>query len=411
MAQTIEEQVNTVERALGERMIEHALAVVRAWLNELGENNPFEQAFADLQTQYNAIFADWLVNDDQEKQDQQLNELTSDAYRLVDAVYVQIRLFRGLSPHMRGYNNDSAASIMHYFSRCLELTEADYTWLQNSVNSSTGGSYALVAVAALAKNLRECFSERAMMALIEGINGSNAVVAEQCLANVLMLFAHYDVRIDFFPNLQEALVEAVNNMGDDGKQFFETMCAIVRSVKHNWLESFAMGEAAFSDLPDELQSLLEVTGAKNDLDSFASWIPASENEYIAGIVQILPNTWVFEMITADNPDRQNILMSLYLAMGSMELAWDRIEMAEFWLVRKLRTGRGVAYNYMHYGHCLLLRGDRMLAFEQYRQARQMCQSSKEFFAMFRPDRRALVDRGVPVEYIYFIEDQLLKGDA
>ena len=140
MAQTIEEQVNTVERALGERMIEHALAVVRAWLNELGENNPFEQAFADIQTQYNAIFADWLVNDDQEKQDQQLNELTSDAYRFVDAVYVQIRLFRGLSPHMRGYNNESAASIMHYFSRCLELTEADYTWLQNSVNSSAGGS-------------------------------------------------------------------------------------------------------------------------------------------------------------------------------------------------------------------------------------------------------------------------------
>ena len=404
--QTLEEQVDTIERTLGERMIEHAFTIVRFWLNELGENNPFEQAYADIRSQYNAVFADWLVNDDQETQDLQLNAITGDAYRLADAVYVQIRLHRGLSPRMRGYNNQSTASIMHYFSRCLELTEADYTWLQNSFNTPSESSYALVAVAALAKNLRECFSERAMMALIDGINGANAVVAEQCLANVLMLFAHYDVRIDFFPNLQEALVEAINNMGDDGKQFFETMCAIVRSVKHNWLESFALGEAAFSDLPEELQSLLEVTGAKDELNSFASWIPATEKEYIAGIVQILPNTWVCEMIIEDNPDRQNILMSLYLAIGSMVMAWDRLEMAEYWLVRKLRTGRGVAYNYLHYGHCLLLKGDRMLAFEQYRYARQLCESGKDFLALFRPDRRALVDRGVPLEHIYFIEDQL-----
>ena len=41
---------------------------------------------------------------------------------------------------------------------------------------------ALMAVAALAKNIRDCFNERAMMALIEGINGENEVVAEQCMA-------------------------------------------------------------------------------------------------------------------------------------------------------------------------------------------------------------------------------------
>ena len=30
-------------------MIGHALAVVRAWLNELGESNNFEQAYLNLQ--------------------------------------------------------------------------------------------------------------------------------------------------------------------------------------------------------------------------------------------------------------------------------------------------------------------------------------------------------------------------
>ena len=408
--QSIEEQVNTVERALGERMIGHALTIIRAWMNELGEANPFEQAYADIRMQYDALFNDWLVTDDREAHDEQLNALTGDTYRLTDAVYAEVRIARGLSPRMRGFNPESAPSVMHYFSRCLQLSEADLKWLHDCINDSSRGSHALVAVAALSKNLRESFSELAFMALIEGMNGANAVVAEQCVANVIMLLAHYDVRIDFFPNIQEAFMEALANMDDSAKQAFETMCALVRSVKHNWLESFAMGEIRFADLPDELQSLLEVTGAKNELNSFASWIPASENEYIAGIVHILPNTWVFELLLNEDPERLNIMTRLYLSIGSMELAWDRLDLAENWLIQKLRSGKGTALDYIHYGHCLLLRGDRMMAFENYRQARQLCPTAKEFFGLFRPDRRALVDRGVPVEQVYIIEDQLLKAD-
>ena len=68
-------------------------------------------------------------------------------------------------------------------------------------------------------------------------------------------------------------------------------------------------------------------------------------------------------------------------------------------------------DYINYGHCLLLKGDRMMAFENYRQARQLCGNVKDFFNLFRPDRRQLVDCGVPVEFIYLIEDQLLKGNS
>ena len=63
-------------------------------------------------------------------------------------------------------------------------------------------------------------------------------------------------------------------------------------------------------------------------------------------------------------------------------------------------------DYINYGHCLLLRGDRMMAYENYRQARSMCKNAKEFYALFRPDRRQLVEHGVPVEQVYLIEDQL-----
>ena len=49
-----------------------------------------------------------------------------------------------------------------------------------------------------------------------------------------------------------------------------------------------------------------------------------------------------------------------------------------------------------------------MAYETYRQARTLCKNSKEFFALFRPDRRALVDHGIPVEIVYLIEDKLLS---
>ena len=40
MAQTLDEQVTVVERALGECMIDTALVVVRAWLNEFRGEQP-----------------------------------------------------------------------------------------------------------------------------------------------------------------------------------------------------------------------------------------------------------------------------------------------------------------------------------------------------------------------------------
>jgi ABC-type polysaccharide transport system permease subunit len=54
-------------------------------------------------------------------------------------------------------------------------------------------------------------------------------------------------------------------------------------------------------------------------------------------------------------------------------------------------------------------GGWIMAFENYKQARQMFNSVKEFYALFRPDRSALVDHGVPLEQVYLIEDQLFNA--
>lgn len=393
---------------MGERMIDHALVVVRSWLNELGEDNPYEQAYENLRKQYNDLFAHWLTSSDPEH-DVQLNSMTCTAYRLVDAVYASLRLHRGLSPEMHGFNHESPQSVMQYFTFCLRLKDEDYEWLRNVSNDANHAAIALMAVAALAKNIRECFNERAMLALIEGINGENEVVSEQCLANALILLANYDVRIDFFPELQNAFMDAVSEMSDEGEDAFHTLCALVRSVKYNWRDSIASGELKVEDLPEELQSLLELTGEKDNMDGVVSWMPATEQAYMQGLVDILPDTWVYSALMGDSPERAQQMAIVYLSVGRMDLLWDHTDVAARWLRQQLRDGSDSPMDYINYGHCMLLQGDKMMAFEHYRQARNMCKSPKDFYALYRPDRRALVDHGIPVETVYILEDQLING--
>lgn len=401
--QAIEEQVYTIERALGERMVKHALFVVRLWLNELGEDNLFEDAYRSLFARYDDFFADWVVAGDGE-QDEVLETMTSDAYRLVDAVYAELRIKRGMSPKMHGFNGENPQSVMHYFSSCVQFKDYDMDWLRSVLNDTNRSSIALMTVAALAKNLRECFSETAMMALVDGIHASNSLVAEQCLANVLLLLAHYDVRIDFFRELQEAFVEAIG----DGELAFETLCALIKSVKVNLSEMIASGEFSMDNLPEELQNLLGESGIQDNYQETEVLMPASEKEYMAGLVQMLPDTWVYITLVGENEERKRKMRLLYLSVGNMNMMWDKTEAAEQMLVRKLRTKGGDAKDYINYGHCLLLKGDRLMAFENYREARRLCKSAKEFYALFRPDRRQLVDRGIPVEQVYLIEDQLFS---
>lgn len=262
-----------------------------------------------------------------------------------------------------------------------------------------------MAITAITRNQRECFSEDIMRVLIEGVRSENTLVAEQCLANALLLLAHYDVRIDFFKELQDLFVETIG----DGEHAFDILCAIIRSVKVNLSEMIASGELEMQNLPPELQNLLDQTGMHDGLPKVEEMMmPSSEREYMAGLIQMLPETWLYMVVVGDDPLRKQKISAMFLSIGNMDMMWEHLDKAEHMLLQKLRKTAGDAKDYINYGHCLLLRGDRMMAFENYREARNMCKTAKEFYALFRPDRRHLVDRGVPVEYVYMIEDQLFS---
>lgn len=408
MAQSLEEQIVTIERSLGERMIGHALAILRVWLNELGEANRFEQFYLDIQQEYQELFDRWISADD-EGIDKELDRLTGNAYVLTDVVYAAVRLKRGISPVMHGFNENNLQSVMHYFSNHVHPGENDLNWLSSIIRDPNRGATALMAVSAISHGLRQCFSKDSILTLIDGINSGSDVIAEQCLSNVILLLAHYDVRIDFFPELQNAFADAIAEMNDDGEQAFQTLCSLVMATNDEWLKNLTVRELRAEDVPQELQSLLEQTGEDSSISGIQSIITNTEKEYMRSIIDILPDTWVFSVVVGEGYERQSRMALTYLTIGRMDMLWDNIELASRWLLEHLRKGSTSPKDYINYGHCMLLQGDRVMAFENYRQARQLCKSSKNFFNLFRPDRKALVDHGVPVEQVYLIEDQLLKS--
>lgn len=408
MNKELSDQVNTVERALGECMIETATTVIRVWLNELGENNPYEEALLSIHKRYQDLFTRWLNVDDPEAE-QELDKLTGDMYQLADAVYVDIRLKRGLSPQMHGFNPKAVSSVLNYFQNCIQLKQEDLQWLEEAMRDPQQTSAALIAITALTRNLRECFSEEAILTLIEGLDTEVEVVANHCMLNLLSLLIHYDVRIDFFPNIQEAFESKIALMEEDGNRAFEMLCTLVEFSKKTLLEDFATGLMPLSWLPESLQKLVQASGIQNDVNTFYSWVPKAEVDYMTELVNNLPGTWLYQVVVGNNSEKEKVLVHVAVQCGYRDYMWAQPAVAGMVYRNKLREGAEQPIDFINYAHCLLLKGDRMMAFENYKLARQACGSIKDFYALFRPDRRALVDHGVPMDFVYFIEDNLVKG--
>lgn len=64
-------------------------------------------------------------------------------------------------------------------------------------------------------------------------------------------------------------------------------------------------------------------------------------------------------------------------------------------------------DYLNYGHFLFVSGERMAAFHYYQQAVMLSDNIQSFLKVFRPDRRILLENGIPTPDIYLMEDQLV----
>lgn len=401
---SLDEQVYTIEHALSERMIKLVFTVLRQWTIELGNSDYLDRMHA-LEDNYSQTFKYYLTNEDADR-DQVLDKLTLDAYRLVDEVYVDLRLKRGLSPHVHGFNENNIQSVMQYFSSCIKFSESDFEWLGSVLSDPKRQGIAMMALAALSPNLRECFNERMMYLLIDAINNGSNVAADQALASVILLMVHYDSRLYYYPDLQEAFVNAIG----DGERAFHVMNALIQSIGHDLHKLVLDTNVNPDDVPQVLHDIIEKDFGDIDVDDVITFMPVGEKDYLSDIIELLPATWVYSTIVEDDEHRESVMDMAYMEAGSMERMLEDIDAAEQFLINRLRGDHARPVDYINYGHCCFIRGDRLMAFENYRQARSMCKSLQEFCDIFRPTRRVLLEKDVPLEQIYLMEDNLMTLD-
>ena len=409
---TLDEQRNTMERALGERMINHTLFFLRQWAKELGFG-PYSDRIQSLSDSYNRLFDYYLAADDPEREEIH-NELTQETYALMDEMYADIRIKRGLVPQLTGFDPQDANSVVRYFSTCAHFQEEDFDWLFEVANDPERSTMAVRAFASLCNNLHDNFQANAVAALIDLIGCENELLSEQALVHSIITLAQWDIRVDFYPDIQQAFLEQIG----DGDIAFMALRAIIKSVNSNVREMIEKNELTEEDIPDELREIInEETGGNEEekfldkLNRASKWLPQTSRDFLAEIVDILPDTWVYDVIVGEDEEREMFLQELYLHIGSMALMWDRWEEAEEWLLERLRTNKATALDYMNYGHCCFLRGDRMMAYENYLESKRLCKNTKQFYDIFRPERKMLVEKGIPLEQVYLMEDQLLQNAA
>lgn len=403
----LDEQRNMMEHAMTERMLNHAFVVLRQWAHELAFA-PYVDRIHSLEDNYKKLFDYYLIADDPDR-DAIHDRLTTEVYRLADEMYADMCLKQGKAPEMHGFDHTNISSVMTYFTSCMHLQEEDLDWLVEAANDSNQSAMAFVAVAALSANLRETFNEDSLMTLISIINATNNATADQALASCILLLAQWDVRVDFFPEMQDAFLEKIG----DGERAFLLMMALMRASNKSIKEMIDNEHITPDDIPDELQDILgdefSSDNMEQSLERLSKLMPKTERAYMDAIIEMLPQTWVFDAIVGEDEQRAMRVDHLYLELGSMGFMWDNLEEAEEWLVERLRSGKAKPQDYINYGHCCFLKGDKMMAYENYLEAKRLCPSSRAFFDLFRPDRKILVEKGISLEQVYLMEDHLLKA--
>ena len=400
---SLEEQRDVIERALGERMLNRAFVILHQWLQEIGFQQ-YGDRLLSLEHNYDVTFNYYLTTNDPDR-DKVLDDLTEATYRLVDEVYAEVCLKRGRYPEMVGFNADNPQSVVNYFGSCVRLREEDMDWLRDVTIREPQPAIGLLAMASMLHVLRDAFSEDVVLCLMEIVDSENALLSEQALASTILILAHYDVRIDFFPRLQEAFHDLVNRHSE---RAFHVLCALVTSTRHSLKEVMNLNDIKPDELPNTLKDMLGSETTDDELEHVVSYVPQSEDDYMSGLIFVLPETWVFDAIVGDDEDRMRAISEAYLEAGTMDMWWDNLDEAEQIITEQLRSEHPIAQDYINYGHICFVRGDKLMAYENYREARRMLGSSKKFLSLFRPDRRFLIDKGLTLEDVYLMEDHLLQ---
>lgn len=109
-----------------------------------------------------------------------------------------------------------------------------------------------------------------------------------------------------------------------------------------------------------------------------------------------------DLLRADSP-------AVLRSIGWCSLMCDDLDAAEKSYARLSALGKEKPIDWMNRGHLCFIRGQRMEAFRFYHRCLLQMPALKDFLKMFRPDRKVLLEKGLPKDEIYLMEDQLISA--
>ena len=97
-----------------------------------------------------------------------------------------------------------------------------------------------------------------------------------------------------------------------------------------------------------------------------------------------------------------------------EILWcafvcDDFEAAIRYFKRLEETNTTNAIDWINMGHIHFIQDKRMDAYQSYKRAMMQMADLKKFLAAFRPDRPLLVEKGIRLDEVYLMEDQLISS--
>lgn len=422
---------------LSQRMLLHAENILRQWAIQVGRQEFFDR-IASLSSRYDATFQYYLstpVHYDgdpncsiDDERDLMLDELTHEYYNLADDILTALALKEGTFPTMKGFDRESEESTMRYFSFAVPLQDEDLEWLEAECILGEREDMMVRLVSALAANIRQhVFSEKAVLCLIRCAQGPCEPIAYQAVAQLIMLLAYYDTRIDYYPAIQDAFRDLVA----DGERAFALLCAVlsddqsrdaapeIRELFRSTLEILP-GTGVFSAIctTDEQRqevARLYVNLGMNEQAFDMSLLGRSD---IITDRELLADYYVYNELYDDALTEYQYLIDnglatsrTYFRAGWCALMVGDLEHAEQYMIRRLREPKPTTEDYLNYGHLCFVKGDKATAYEYYIEARRKAGSLRRFKDTFCPDRKVLADMGLPLQEIYLMEDRLVRVES
>lgn len=412
----IQDQRYNVDRMLGERMLRHADTLIRSWAHELDEIEYFAR-LDRLAEQYDQIWKAYLTESIQnnmagEDIQNAMNRLTYRYYTLSDEIYDRLRLKNGLAPTMVGFGKDNVESITNYFAQNVHRKDEDLDWLYEISQDEDKQGTAIAAVAALAANLRTGFHEASLLTLLDIAELANPV-ADQALAQAIHVTGQYDIRMDFFNQIGDRWLSLLEKKSEVAQAAIE---AIIEQTEGNeqLTETWIFGVVCDTD-----QKRVRAARAylKKDMreQAFDGCLMnrtdiCGEDDELRADMLLYDDLWdeameVYQQIELNG----GMTPQIRFRAGWCALLTGDYETAERYMIARLRDTKHVRKeDYINYGHLCWLKGDRVTAYENYREARRLCGTIKEWKESFCPDRKVISQLGIPLDEVYMMEDRLLK---